>query len=977
MARRWVALLLGCLAIAASPAAPQDEPSIPKIVERMEAAAAETRGVAYSIPSVVRLLQACDVAADRKGNVRVRFPIPGSNTSHPLYPDRELILADGSVHFINGSEMHLASQQGYIACWAEKLTPGNCDRLEPTFLPILQYPAGMANSEHAYGIFFFLFAPRQALAFERDVRLLGKRTLGGEECWVLRCEKNVLPPYAFVTKKIFVRTRDHKLHALRMTTSFPQGHAGQSGWTVRYGKDGAPVAVDLTHEGGSYRQWNTTWDLAAARRAAPAPIQVPDDLYATHFRFPDLQERLKNSPEEPELLASVAFSTGRTEDWERAFAKRPGIAPTVNLIRRYEREQARPRVVDLLRGIRRDTAAEPVLVEAARVANGIGEFDLAFSFVEGAKSDLAVAQRAVAWAGKSDAVRAVNDLVPMIVRPERPFIPFHLFPLNRSKPVDDAPLKRLREAADAHPASSAIRLVLFIEALRLRRFPDAGTAFREFLALKPPVDQMKLAMNLFAGFAYQVSRARDAELQTLTEGARELLTKLEPVHAECDVRQIRLQLLEKLNDVRGVEDEAGKLMDALQKGDVANKWLAYDLLKDIGTEPQVARAKWLYIDSLKGRLPLEFHRLRQRLWDHPLFEFAQERLKQGDHLGLLQGIRSIPLEFPLGQYGATVFTCLQARDPDLAKLGTEALGLSVREDKESAVELLAWSGRLLETVSRSWPRRDHLPATKQIYTRLRELAPDSWPALEGLIRVAVHDRDIESAKTLVGEAVGRGARGQWNAARLHVLLAHAHFVSGDTPPALVELKKMDLSKIEIDPPDAWRAAQILDQAGEPALAAAFVERMIEDGMRPFVRLAQLHLKAGRADRALRVVDRAMGVAWAGQFIDADYLYMGDPRVLPEPVADLRELRENVLAGDGWDESIREWLAKPRDALSPEDETRARAAAGKLGHEENAMKVLSDLGPKCAALVLEAYKTGTPEGKRRAKKLLVGWVTESR
>ncbi|HTF57086.1 MAG TPA: hypothetical protein VK661_07620, partial [Planctomycetota bacterium] len=485
--RTLTCLALSALAILPAAATRSQEMTLQQLVDRMEAAAAELRGLRLRLDPAGGFVPPALLESDREGNVRL---VPWSTSVVPVPSGREIILADGAWHFIDSQFYFAAADPGRRA---EKLTPAACDRLDPAFIPSSMRPQGAFATESAYAPFLLLLSPRRMLAFERDLRLLGKRLFDGEECWVLRCEKDLGPPSGPQVKKFLVGVRDHRLRA---ATGYSFTVGQNTKWTARYDGAGLPSRVSLT--GGLGWTWTAEWDLkSATREPGPARITAPDDLYATHARHPDLEDRLKAAPEDPGLLAGVALRSGRAEDWEKVVAKRPALTPLVNLISRYAKEVAGDKLAALARRLEEDPKAlDAAVMEAARALNRLGEPDRALAVLKryGPEAAAGVLEaRSDAWALKGDAAKMVGEILPLILRKEKPrtWI-WSQVPPASSKIDAQELLHRLGEALEAHSSCVALHLTRLYELARQERCAEYSEAARRFLALKPPADQVRV-----------------------------------------------------------------------------------------------------------------------------------------------------------------------------------------------------------------------------------------------------------------------------------------------------------------------------------------------------------------------------------------------------------------------------------------------------------------------------------------------------
>ncbi|HTF56051.1 MAG TPA: hypothetical protein VK661_02185, partial [Planctomycetota bacterium] len=297
-----------------------------------------------------------------------------------------------------------------------------------------------------------------------------------------------------------------------------------------------------------------------------------------------------------------------------------------------------------------------------------------------------------------------------------------------------------------------------------------------------------------------------------------------------------------------------------------------------------------------------------------------------------------------------------------------------------------WAARLLEYTRRFSSPRPHLPETRQLFARARELKPESWPALEGMIRVAIHDIDLAEAATLCREALARlpasSAGASWTLPHLRTVLAYVLMESGDREGAARELESIDLARNEIEPWDAWKGSELWEALGREDRVLACLERLVEDGFRPGPRLAAVYEKAGRWEDALRAIDRAAPGNYDETFLlrDPDRIFVVNARAAapgPTPV-DLAKLREGLLERGG-DAMIRNFLARLREAMNADEERRARAAFEKLGDDaiaerDNGTEELRRLGPKCAPVVKAGLESRDPEIRRRSRALLLTWAT---
>ncbi|HKS16758.1 MAG TPA: hypothetical protein VJU16_05560, partial [Planctomycetota bacterium] len=560
-------LLLAGLVLA--PAAPPQEETLDQVIEKWEASAAALRPLRLAFDKT-GTPGPCDVEADRDGNVRVAL--------HPYYgrapdgaPTREWFLAPRGLHVID----HLPTihpSRGVPIRRAERLEPAACAEHDPSHFPNPQAVQGVTLNESAHGIFLLLLSPRRALAFERNLQLLGRRDVDGEPCWILRAEKTLSFQNARQVRRFFISVRDHRLRRVDQVFRWPRAHHGdRSLWTFTYGEGPLPARLEFAT---TRNPFEGDWDIAAAKRDPPAsPIAPPDDLYATRARYTNVAELAAASPDDPEILASLAIQRGDVADWEKVAALSSHETPRLNLLRIAAGAKATNKVLKLAEAVENDPkASRPVILEAARALVQVGRSELALPLLDrfGADPpDDARRLRAYAWKELKDLKKVMAESLPMILRKDNPqlWIDFAGLP--------DADVRREIDAAvEANPTSAALRVVRLRELARMKRIGGIAGALRDCLAAKVDDNQLYSAVQAVTVMIRPHGGGAGIDPEVLRPAAKDLLDVFDPARS-LYLRPLRIMIRHALDEKEEAEAELKLLMAEATKAEPKLRSLAW------------------------------------------------------------------------------------------------------------------------------------------------------------------------------------------------------------------------------------------------------------------------------------------------------------------------------------------------------------------------------------------------------------------
>ncbi len=1027
---RCSALVLILLAPAIAPAAsglgtlPQGrqdgELTLAQLIERMDAAVAPARDLTFisegassgSFSMYMSMSYRHEFASASDGTIRVRGGMRTVSGRLAMArglkaPETETVLTADGLCLRRQTEGRPVADKFPLRAAAVRLPTGST-RIDPLLFETMGGPPDQNL------LMLYHLSPKRALALDPEWRLLGRRTVDGQDVYVLISRRQLgepssearnaamNTPYASV-KKLHVGVKDLlvKRVDVRLIASNAYSSANLT-WAIRETADvggvAFPIKVELRWGMPSYggTALHVTHTASAIKRGDPGQL-LPDDLYASspHLSVDEISRALIEKPGDADLLASRAIarsgmyagrgnplmgmpqgkqpdSAALAADLEKAVDARWALSPVRALMGLYVETKEVEKLTTLIDRIEKDERRPCWLaLDAAEHLNGLGEYDRALTILDGitgapawrvaeermvsllAKGDVPAAVEAfrVGLAGHPSPVEWIERLVSLVS-----LLPASAPKLEKLKVVD-----AVDELLKAAPQDPALNLA------RLRLVPEAQTAR---VVLERATDDRVLDAAL-AVVKEKLDGAKADELAPL-------LAALEPAEANAALSSKALALRgAALIKAERREEAKAAFEKALQPGLA----IAPDLvtqIENLGDDGLTARACRGFLDGLRKNGPGD-HLMALYQEKGPLQALARIYSRDKEHAKLYHDIKGIDLGT---WYGMSLFFMVRTDQQEFVK----AAAVEATKDK-SELAGLKWLAASLGGPYAEYYRSAANADPVALYEKAREWAPADAEVLQELAALYAQRGDTKKAIAAATDLIAMYDAGtvptatrRWSRERAQLAVADAHRQAGDLDASRAGLDKLDLAKSDLQPHELWLASTVLEQCEQFESAAAALARCEDEGYRPYLRLARLYEKLKNWAEAMRCYNRAIKSGY-----DSD---------IPAPDAAVRQLIRSSDRGEqpaapdklrtelykriGDDYFIDKLLAGPLPALSAGDDTRARRLFDDLCGEElvardTAEEELRKMGSRVSMVLRPGLTSTDDEVKARVRAMLNEWA----
>jgi tetratricopeptide (TPR) repeat protein len=978
----------------------EPEPTLDQVLSRMEEEARAFRGSTFEMRNArVRgspwgPVADSTVAVARDGTVRVRTD-----------PDRELTLAAGQLTII---EEHPQWRLGtaVLRRRAERLRPGVPMRIDAFMRPYPSYQ--YLDAGHAL---FHRLSPRAALALEPELRLSERRraasdpyvlvsrppgvgsiktaSLGGEE------------GFRVATKKFHVHPLDFKLERIEIRLVWGGRTEYLFTWAFDGWGDGRPGrlagSIELSVNDVYYTR--VDFEPAAVKRepdldgVAIRPSER--DLYATAARTGDAEARLRASPDDPDLhyskfleflhtlgaLPGGLASDTTTRMLEKAVEGSWTSNPVRNLLNVHANRKDWPALEALAARIEKDPRRPPeVAFDAAEAFIQLGKFDRALGLLAGldALPKTRVAElRIAALLSLGETAKAVAEFTALAepAWAERLAGLASLLPEEARKALPrEELLKRLDEAVAADPKSAglhAARLRALAQGEEIDRIPAAVRAALE----SSPGEEVHRAAYELVRAALQRSGPRLAleEEERADPWIPRLLDALGTCKDSVTASALRGAALKGAGRREEAAKEFAAALDALEKAEPTPRLaaLAGDLATDtepLGNDALLERAGRQYLRTVTalGKNPAG----TQFSGRNPMQVYAQVCLRRGAHDELFRELRRIASIVGGGEPFLVIFNW---SSEDIRTFLKTCRAEVLKEG--GSVEDLKWIAQSVSTAERyGYVRVADFDLT-ELLESARDKAPRDLEVLQMLAaRYAGAGQTALATKScneiLAALAAGARCERPWSRDRARLIIAEQQHRRGNTAAALAAAQELDPAAADLASAELSRASQLVEDLGRLEAAVAFMGRLVEEGYRPYLRMATLHLRRRDWGEAMRHVNRAMDRGFDPDPGGAG-TRPGRQELPPEVKA--RVYRE---AGEDW--FLDRFFASKLPAMAPEERREAeglyrRFLEDDIAVRDEATERLRKLGPKCAPVLRPGLELANAGDRARVRALLSEWA----
>lgn len=977
------------LLFALAPCALQDgEMTLQKLIDKMEQAAAPARGsqfVAQVLQSPEAFLYGGQISVATDGTVRVISP--PEDTPWARYTARnELVLGPEGFYYLQEQPGNHPNVR--LRVRTEKFAPGADERVDP-FID----PPGFRHDYSSFEIFLHALSPRRSLAFERNLELVGKGKFGAGEAWLLTSRRSMNPVCQEEVKRFLVDATTHRLRRLEVLSRFTSNTTltimSVEDWTgaipsrVTIGPVKRPQRGFVQGRGGTWVAESIKTGLALD---ASSLIPDPEDLYATQSRAWDILARLKGRPDDLDLNYSYALSQGDTwaDSWgrkvdlpalanslEKVTQKSWKPSPIRNLLYRYLQQGDKDKAKGLVDRIERDGPRHPRVIEdAAAAAQGLGLYDRAVALIRlhpNVPETLEATYRIQDLLGKGEEASAIAELMRLEGK-----VPSYGLKFDRN-----AFLKALDAAIEKNPTSVGLqnlRLPSVVEAEDLARLAGAikdavrskdsklleGTLTSLSHLLVPWLEEKRMP-------AERIREASEALLAALAEAGEALQAGW--------IRGVIYRALDRKEDaLREYAREIEILDQASPNWGLSVMFLVRDL-KSMGQFDLMEKAGRLYTKSLRssGQSNQNFINFE---WEHlPITVLVRHLVAHRRFADLYHAVKGLPIEPKFA--GGSIGKELGLFEADLKEFHEVAKKEALREQGDVAG--LMWLARVARADAKALPELD----VADLFEKVLERGPKDPEVLQALAEESARSGSSRHAiraceQILALPQPGLPRSGKWTLERTLLLMAEQLRKDGRSDDAVATLAKFDFKREDLRPYDLWRASESWLLLGKPDKAREALDRVTAWGYRPHARLAKLAVMAKEWVEAMRHVNRA-GTGEADRHIPDPESHDLGSRPAEEPEDEKLEwLRKEIYRQAGEDYFIDRLLAAKPQAMTADEEKRAKAAADLLSAEDieargKALAELKAIGAKCAPLLKPSLTSSDPEIRARARALMTEWA----
>ena len=997
---------------------PQDpaEPTLDQIIERMEKAAAAARGSSFiaetekgsrSEPG----LQPAEFSIANDGTVRIQEPTSAELKKPRLWSrENSMVLGGDSVYVISDELATLPSIGRYngISKIAQRIFKTDCDRIDPF---TEKWGAGAYHSWfwHAY---FYALSPAKAFAFERNLKLTGRRMIGDVECYVLQSERPLDYGYSYESggrkvdygyvgqrRRFFISVADYRLKRFDEMFRRPE-YVNPPVTTLFDAYDGAIPTRAYIAYGNNLAGWKVRPTTAQSIRRGIEGSLLPDpaDFYATKVRTGDLADRLAKNPDDPDLLFSSAIFESNSklsqrpdpkpfiEKLESVVAKRWAPTPVRNLLVLLSETEDREKLTALLDRVEKDPAmlrsAAPQVIRA-RIR--IGDVDKAASLLETVK-DL---EESGLWSvrvelllRKGDAAGAVTEYLKWPPRPpdEKTYgaFDFERIVKTAQKQNPDLSLEAVLSAIDAgiakDPKSPRLHLTRLTMLRPLNDLTRSAEAARE---AQLHCDDSWINWQACASIMVLLKTAADK----VKSDPDKFLKALEPGAGRVGNSAARGGILLAAGNREAALAEFRKELDVLEKAGpefASNAMSVTETIKDLKEDALLERSCRIHLGLYrKGE-----EQFRGFEWQHatnPLATLIKIYSESGKLANVYEAMKGMNV-----QRGFGIIWDMRDARVQVADFGA-AMKAAAAEDKDPAG--IRWFATMVQQSEDAGVAGMLGLDAVEWLERARAVDPEDVEILQKLAETYARKEQPDLALKAVGDiraAIKAGAkRGvSWTPADVALFAAEQHLKNKDPKSAKTEILSVDWSRTEYAPWTGWQAAAVLEEVGEFDRALPAIVRAEEFGHLSAYRVAQHYLKKADYFEAMRYVNRALAGGYLpfmskpGDRLGADMelrkKHYADKEILA------RELRDDIRAKAGARFFIDRLLATKLPAMTAEETARAEKAlaaldTGNVPEREDALKEFKALGPKSAPVLIKMLKDEESIWRTAAQGLLNEWA----
>ncbi len=1029
------------LLLAAPPA--QDALTLAQVMEKMEAAASGSRGTTFRVASseASGMMAALvgggtgevDVAISKNGVVRVHTAANENSSVFGMNrnsPGRDVILGEDGVCIIEEFPAHATG--GYLRRKVEKIAAAAAD----SFDPFASVSAWGFSSSVVDGVILLSLSPKRTFAFERGLELIGKRTIGSEEFYVILSRRKLADaaetgmPFQGVTKKFYVSLKDFRLR--RVEERFASTQVFQDmkmTWRLDEWASGVPGKISLTMSYSSIDgyEFSLPFETSDVKTGQDPAAAAPDgELYATHAHDPNLPKLLQQSPDDAQLNWSfavhaateagspMAMAMGRAVDsgpiaaaLEKVLAKSPSPTVVRNLLALYAQRKEIDKLAALVETIEKNekrTAIEAL--DAAEALNALGKHDRALALLdklEGVSRTRIAEERIHAFIAKGDLAKAIAE-VASIQDPawvERLVALAEQLPDEVKKAIPRADLIKALDAAITAGSTASLHVA------RLRVLSAGEELDQLAAAIKAAFEQTNDKVVDQAAFSIL-----DAILGTADPNAgggvmvigpgQPAKPKIEPEKVKASIKAFiaaieaagsRTPARIALGQARKIAgDKEGAAKDFIAACDAVAKLAgkeALDLsgclvreLADFGDDALLEKACKLHLAQLpRGGSMMELM-MGMRGGNNPLGIYIKYCTRTKKFVDLYQSLKG--MEFG-GWMTLPMLFMQEAQGSGLKEFFAAAKEEALRDSKDLAG--IKWLAKQAQGNSIFGERADTGIDPVELYEKAHEWAPKDLEALQALADLYAKKNDRTKAVKACEEVIealktGSTCDKPWSPARALMTMADLAVKAGDAEGTKAVLAKLDLGSSDVQPWELWHAGELLEGAAMLEEAAAALRRLEPEGYRPYVKLAALYTAQKNWTEAMRNLNRAIAFGFDAQILGPqsfqDQLMgrRGQPDEKKEATPE--SLRADLLKKVGDDYFIERLMESKLPALSDEDAKRAKDAFAKVssddvGDREEGIETLRKIGPACAAIIKPGLKSGDDEVKLRIRTLMNDWA----
>jgi tetratricopeptide (TPR) repeat protein len=405
-------------------------------------------------------------------------------------------------------------------------------------------------------------------------------------------------------------------------------------------------------------------------------------------------------------------------------------------------------------------------------------------------------------------------------------------------------------------------------------------------------------------------------------------------------------------------------------------------VEEFGDDGLLEKACRVYLDSARASgLSPTAQMLFGGMRKNPLSSYAKLCFRAKKHAELYHALKG--LDIGMG-FGVPVFYLLELQEEEQR----EFFKVAKEEALKDAADLagLKWLAASVGSADRFGMGQGFGIDATELWEKARERAPKDLEVLQALAqRYAKKDDAARAVKAceeiLAGVEAGAGGPKAWSRARALLAIAEQQQKANDEK-AKGTLARIDPATLEMQPWELWKAGELFEKAGDRDRAAAAIARTELEGYRPYLRLAELHLKREDWTEAMRALNRAIAfgtdrdIPAPGSLTDIiQFAEEPDPEAAKRP--DPEKMKAELYRKIGADYFIEKLAASKLPAMSSEEEKRARELLGRLSSEDvqerdDAFDAIRKMGPKCAPVLKEGLKSADDEARMRARQLLTEW-----